>query len=296
MPLISMTGFGKSEGSLLGTEISVEVKSVNGRHLEVSMRMPRDIQSFEYKFKQVVQQYLQRGSINLNINFGSSQENQAIPNGVNMSFLKKYVELSQQIQKDFPEITGNLDINRVLTHPEVLNSDKTTINWDEHLNELCEIIGAALKNLIQMRSEEGLNLEKDIHARIEQISSWLDQIEVLLPTRLKDYQDRLHERINQLIVDFGQVDPMRLHQEVAYMADRMDITEEIVRFRSHNEIFVKTLKQAGPHGKRLNFLLQEMGREANTLTTKSHFVEIQHLAVSIKEELETLREQIANIE
>ncbi|MGL1936665.1 MAG: YicC family protein [Fibrobacterales bacterium] len=292
MALQSMTGFGKSETRYKDMEISLELKSVNNRYLESNLRIPRTLSPYENEFKKLIQQKLIRGSVSLSINI-SSETPSLIPAGYNKALVKSYLKIATDIQKAH-KIPGEVTIDQILQLQDLITYSKTELNGDLLAKQVKKQLNEALKQLIEMRSAEGDNLKKDILARIDLMDSTLKEIKKLTPKRAKDTRDKLLKRVEELMGK-ATLDENRLIQEISIIADKIDVTEEIVRFESHIKAFKSALKSNGPHGKKLNFLLQELLREANTLGTKSNFPEMSHRTVILKEEIETIKEQVLNI-
>jgi len=292
MSIISMTGFGKSESTLNGVSCVIEVRSVNSRFLEISSRIPKNFAYLENDLKSLVKDKLARGSVNLSITLGEGNVGN-IPVCYNEAAIAKFVEITKAMQAKYG-ITGDIQLEHVLTIPEVLQfTDANADNeaWEKHLKAE---LSKALDGVIAMREKEGANLAADLEKRVNHLNAVLDKIEVLDPQRIETWKIKFRERINGLMKD-SEIDDVRLLQEACIMADKLDIHEEITRFRSHNKLFLDALKKGGAQGKNLGFILQEMGREANTLGTKCQSAEIAALAIELKNEIECIREQSLNI-
>ena len=292
MSIISMTGFGKSEYTLNGVSCVIEVRSVNSRFLEISSRIPKNFAYLENDLKSLVKDKLARGSVNLSITLGEGNVGN-IPVCYNEAAIAKFVEITKAMQAKYG-ITGDIQLEHVLTIPEVLQfTDANADNeaWEKHLKAE---LSKALDGVIAMREKEGANLAADLEKRVNHLNAVLDKIEVLDPQRIETWKIKFRERINGLMKD-SEIDDVRLLQEACIMADKLDIHEEITRFRSHNKLFLDALKKGGAQGKNLGFILQEMGREANTLGTKCQSAEIAALAIELKNEIECIREQSLNI-
>lgn len=288
-----MTGFGKAEARFQGIDISVEVKTVNNRFLETTLRIPRELSEWELEYKEQIQTALSRGSVYCTINLQGLSAT-ALPTGIHKETLEAYIQVAQQITA-LNGVSGDLDVNKVIQMNEIIQYSKRQDDLTPLAKKVALVLNKALKAVISMRKEEGKNLRSDLELRIKTIKSNLEATSKLLPLRQKEVSAKLSARIQNLMND-RDLDETRLIQEASILADKLDVTEEIVRFNSHNQIFLATLKLKEPIGKKLNFLLQEMGREANTLATKSQYAEMQHIAVSLKEEIEIIREQVQNIE
>lgn len=192
-------------------------------------------------------------------------------------------------------VSGDLDVNKLIQMSDIVQHSKLEEDLTPLAKKVALALNKALKSIISMRKEEGKNLRIDLEERIKTIKSNLESINQILPERQTELAHKIQTRVQKLMGD-QEIEPARLVQEASVLADKMDVTEEIVRFNSHNQLFLSTLKLKEPVGKKLNFLLQEMGREANTLATKSQYSDMQHLAVGLKEEIEIIREQVQNIE
>jgi uncharacterized protein (TIGR00255 family) len=290
----SMTGFGRAEVSRDGINISTEVRSVNSRYLDITLRLPRSISQREKELKDIIRTFLNRGNLNVTIKI-VYESNGAVPLKVNKAAAKSYYKLLNEIRKSV-KLREQVKLEHLLTFSEVLEpvDEEQT---DEHEWILVqEAVRQALENLNAMRAQEGNELAKDLEKRIHRMEKTLDEVEKLSKERIPEERKNLHERIVQLIEDKFVIDQNRLELEIALMVDKLDITEECVRFRSHNKFFLEALKKNEAAGRKLNFLIQEMNREANTIGSKSSDSAIAHMIIGMKEELEKIREQLQNIE
>lgn len=287
-----MTGFGKSESTLNGVSCVIEVRSVNSRFLEISSKIPKNFAYLENDLKSQIKDKLARGSVNLSITLGEGNVGN-IPVCYNEAAVAKFVEITKAMQAKY-NVTGDIKLEHILAIPEVLQfTDAGADNevWEKHLKAELD---KALDGVIAMREKEGANLAADLEKRVNHLNAVLDKIEVLDPQRIETWKVKFRERINALMKD-SEIDDVRLLQEACIMADKLDIHEEITRFHSHNKLFLDALKKGGAQGKNLGFILQEMGREANTLGTKCQSAEIAALAIELKNEIECIREQSLNI-
>ncbi|MCQ2316293.1 MAG: YicC family protein [Bacteroidales bacterium] len=292
MSIISMTGFGKSESNFQGTSCVIEVRSVNSRFLEISSRIPKNFAYLENDFKKLIKEKLSRGSVNFSITLGAGSVGN-IPVCYNEEAIGKFVDITKAMQTKFG-IAGEIKLEHVLSIPEVLQfTDAGADNeaWEKHLTAE---LSKALDGVNAMREKEGANLALDLERRVKHLNEVLDKVEVLDPKRIDVWKEKFRERINGLMKD-TEIDEVRLLQEACIMADKLDIHEEITRFRSHNKLFLDALAKGGAQGKNLGFILQEMGREANTLGTKCQSADIAALAIELKNEIECIREQSLNI-
>jgi len=291
---ISMTGFGRGQERSGGIKVEVETKSVNSRHLDINIRMPQTYQTEELELKEIIQAYVERGKITIYVRVDESER--GIPDVTfNSKLAKAYANLLQQM-KESSGIKQEITLSDLLSFEDILQSREE----DEQTKKLTfELIKKALEdsltNLNEMRRQEGKQLDNDLRSRLAHIDQSLENIKELSLDRIDTYREKLHERIEALISD-DRLDNERLEQEVAIVADKIDITEEVVRLNSHIKLFYETLDRDQPIGRRLNFLLQEMNREINTIGSKANDSEISQEAVFVKENLEKLREQVQNIE
>ncbi len=287
-----MTGYGKDEFKLHGTQCTVEVRSVNNRFLEISCHLPKTFSHLEFSLKEEVKKFLSRGSVNLTVTLGESEEG-AVPSGYSREAVEAFLKIARDIQKEYG-ISGEPTLEQVLSLPNVLQYGSES-DQKETEELLKSSLDRALKTLVQMREKEGLNLKSDLEARVRQMDCILDQIKTLDPERIVAWKEKFEERLKKLVGEAG-LDPVRVTQEASIIADRLDINEEITRFKSHNKLFLSALETGTNQGKKLTFILQEMGREANTLATKCQSAKIAALAIQLKDSVETIREQTMNIE
>jgi uncharacterized protein (TIGR00255 family) len=291
--VVSMTGFGRGTASARGITVMVEMRSVNSRFLEVSARLPRSLSLRENEIRDILRKKLTRGKINLLLAVERETDG-SIPVVVNPSAARAYYRLLQQVKKAV-KLKESVKLQHLLQFSEIFET-RSLVNTDEEEWRIAqEALESALLDLETMRSQEGRELGKDFRLRIAALEEKLGQIERLSRESIPVERTRLRERIAQLL-EGETPDEGRLEMELALLADRLDVTEECVRFRSHNKFFLEALGSSEPSGRKLNFLVQEMNREANTIGSKSSSTEIAHLVVGLKEELEKIREQLQNVE
>ena len=290
----SMTGYGRGECSKKNITAVVELRSVNSRFFEFSSRLPRSLTLRENEIKEIIRSKLARGKISLTAAL-QSETNGKLPLKVNTPAAKSYYKLLNQLRTSL-KLKETVKLEHVLRFSEVLEGGIDEEGASEEWAVFEESLQLAVKDLQTMRANEGREISKDIIARVEHIQKDLVHIEATSIQRIPEERTRLHERIMQLVSDKSVVDSQRLELEIALLADKLDVTEECVRFRSHNKFFLDALHNDDAAGRKLNFLIQEMNREANTIGSKSNDTEIAHLVVSIKEELEKIREQLQNVE
>lgn len=289
----SMTGYGKADYENRKLGISIEVSSVNSRFLEYSLRIPRQLSFLEPKFKELIAAGIGRGKIFLTVNYED--------NGIGIDRLainKKLAdEIFQQLAslKKTYRLAGEIEIGHLLDFPDIFRIEKADNIKREVWPSMKVAMNRALDELITMRKREGTNLKKDLAARLKHLADRIKQVEKLSSRNVGASRKRLTQRINE-VLNGKTLDNMRLEEEVAYIAERSDITEECVRFKSHLKQFELGIKKSGPIGKKLNFILQELNRETNTIGAKAADMKISHFVVELKDEIEKMREQIQNVE
>ncbi len=292
--IISMTGFGRAEISNESATVSVELRSVNNRFLEISTRMPRELNARENDIREIIRKVLTRGKIHLNITI----EQQTAPNtaiNVDPEVVKVYKDALDQVRKH-AKIKETVSLAHLLQFSdELLGKNVATAQETDHWEMVAQAVETAVRDLEQMRRNEGRELARDIRERIKAIDTMVERAEQLSKDRIPAERQRLRERIAQLFEN-DEIDEQRLEFEIVMLADKLDITEECVRYRSHSKFFVEAVKGPEPAGRKLGFLLQEINREITTIGSKSNDAEIAHLVVQGKEELEKIREQVQNIE
>ncbi|HTR80418.1 MAG TPA: YicC/YloC family endoribonuclease [Bacteroidota bacterium] len=290
----SMTGYGRGECLKNGISAVVELRSVNSRFFELGTRLPRSLALRENEIKEIVRSKVVRGKISLTTSL-QSDANGKVPLKVNTAAAQSYYKLLSQLRKSL-KLKEKVKLEHLLRFSEVFeggeDEEEASAEWEAFEGAL----QLAVKELQSMRAKEGGEISKDIIDRVEDIQRRLESIESISKERIPEERSRLHERIGQLLGDKFPVDAQRLELEIALLADKLDVTEECVRFRSHNKFFLEALRNGDAAGRKLNFLIQEMNREANTVGSKSNDTAIAHHVIAIKEELEKIREQLQNIE
>jgi len=289
-----MTGFGRGETTENGITATVEIKSLNSRYLDVSTRLPQRLQDRELEAKELVQEYVNRGKINITVNV-----TEADSAGPSIAVDTNKVVGYSQIIKELKEAAG---IDEPITIRDITQFNDVFINKEEDEEILEEkwnvaekALQEALRSLLKMRTQEGDQLKNDLIDRIDFIDENIEIITKETNGRADETREKLLERINNL-VDEDKIDPERLEMEVAILVDKMDVTEEIVRLRSHLKFFKEAVEQPEPAGRQLNFLTQEINRELNTIGSKANNSEIAQYVVKCKEALEQIREQVQNVE
>ena len=290
----SMTGYGKAMVAGDDFSVSVDLKTVNNRFLDIHLRVGSELGSLEPSIKKRITSRLSRGRVDVTV---SMERVAQIAYEINRPLIAGYVSALKQLQQDF-NIGGELDINAIVRIPGAVQPARNGID-DRITGALERALDQALDELEKMREQEGDALKKELRERVQKIETLVPIIESSAAGLADAYRLRLQKRIGELLNRGGQVieiDPVRLAQEVAYLADRSDVSEEMVRLRSHLTQFQEALDASGDAGKMLDFLLQELNREANTTLSKSTDLAIKEAGLAIKAEVEKLREQVQNVE
>jgi uncharacterized protein (TIGR00255 family) len=287
----SMTGYGIASFEAGSAKYTVEIKSLNSKFLELTLRLPKAFSEKEFQLRNECTKQVERGKVNLSINV--EQQNGTVKAaGIDTALLKNYFEQLKAVSAELGEPTGNL-LQLALGLPEVVKYDEETVS-EEEWHAVEKTFNEAVKAFQKFRADEGNVLEQDIKYRIGIILENLKQVELFEPKRVPV----IRERLDQFLADaVGReiLDQNRLEQELIYYIDKLDITEEKIRLKSHCDYFIETLKNADANGKKLAFITQEIGREINTLGSKANDADIQKLVVGMKEELEKIKEQLLNV-
>ncbi len=288
----SMTGVGRATGPALSPTVTlaVEIKSYNHRFLEISVKAPSAFAPLEDEIRKAVQAHVARGHIIVTI----QQDREIINNQfeVDHALLKAYLQVAKELQRKH-KTTGTININTLLAIPGMIRVSGESVSADSLWPEFQPILVKAIEDFLRMKDREGQATGQSIAASLDLIERDLQSIERLIPTRDQHYRERLTEHLKEFDPN---LDKDRYYQEVVYMADRLDISEEFQRLRGHLDLFRQSLSQDPHPGRRLYFLLQEIQREANTLGVKANYQEIGETVVRVKEEIEKIREQAQNLE
>jgi len=293
--ILSMTGYGMASAQKDDFTVSVEIRTVNHRFLDPHVRISREYLFLEGEIQKAVRKVLDRGRVEINVSIQNTGPAVFL---VNENLLKGYLEAGQKLKEDF-NIQGDLDIKALLGFPGILqNRDTMPDNASGVLSELTDAcMQEALSGVLRMRRLEGDALRTDMLSNLDVIGNGVDRIQELSITSAADILQKLQDRLSQLLPQGGgDVDPQRLAQEVALLADKADISEEIARLKSHIEQYRSLVDSEEKSGKKLDFLLQEFHRETNTILSKSGNLDIAHHAIAIKTNIEKLREQVQNVE
>ena len=291
----SMTGYGRAEAVLTGRKFTVEMKSVNHRYLETSLRLPGILLPLETEIKKRIGEQFSRGRIEatFRVDSGGNTEN----GGrfvLNLPLIRNYHALLSQLKEEL-QLSDEISLSMMAGFRDAFVTTETVQDPETLWDGLSRVLDEAIRMLTEMREQEGESLKRDLTARLSLIAGFLEVIAGRTPQVVLEYQKRLVERIRELTGGMA-IDEARLLQEVAIMAEKSDITEEIVRFRSHIDQFTGLLTGGDAAGRKIDFLIQEMGREINTIGSKSGDAEISRNVIEVKGELAKLRECVQNIE
>ncbi|MBD3287748.1 YicC family protein [candidate division KSB1 bacterium] len=296
--IASMTGYGRSDVKTSSQEITVEIRTLNNRFLDISVRLPKNLSQFEDEVRNLVKKHLVRGRVNISINVKESANDNNGSAKANLELAQHYLKQLKFLKKQL-NLSGNIRVEHLLPFTDIFLMEEESEDLTGLWNELREAIEQALENVKKMRHDEGNELSLDLQKRVKLLDHNILEIEELAASRIDKERERLREKIENLtsIDAVGEdVNEGRIEMEIALLATRIDVTEECTRFKSHNKMFLEILESDGAIGRKLNFLLQEMTREANTIGSKAYDADISHLVVMIKEEVEKIREQVQNIE
>ena len=289
----SMTGYGSAKGQTGGLEITVELKSVNNRYLDTSVRLPRSFLFAEDAVKSAVQAHISRGKVDVFVSIDTSLADDMTVK-VNEPLLKGYIEAIRHISEEY-SLANDLTALSVSRFPDVLSVEKKDLDAEAISAALCEVTERALCDFDAMRLREGEKLRDDVLSRLATIDSLVSRVEHEAPTTVLEYRRRLEQKMTEVLGTVG-IDENRIIAEVAIFADRIAVDEETVRLRSHMSQLKTMINGSSPTGRKIDFLIQEFNREANTIGSKCQSSDIAHVVVDLKSEIEKIREQIQNIE
>lgn len=289
----SMTGFGRCEIAQDNRKFTVEMKSVNHRYLDVNIKMPKKLNFFENTIRNELKNYISRGKVDVYISYEDYSENNTSVR-YNKDIATVYLQYLNQMAEDF-NLDNDIRVSTLSKYPEVFIMEEQNIDEDELWKDLGKAIAGAAENFVQTRIAEGENLRKDMLNKLNGMLKLVDYITERSPEIVEEYQAKLTEKIRELLGD-NQMEESRVLTEVAIFADKVCVDEELVRLRSHIETTGKTLTEGGTIGRKLDFIAQEMNREANTILSKANAMDISNCAIELKTEIEKIREQIQNIE
>ncbi len=289
----SMTGYGMAEIERDGQRLSAEIRSVNHRFCEVSVRAPKAALLFEDQIRQLIQDRFSRGKFNLTVTWiGAGEQGDVLK--LNEAVADRYVGLMKQLSARY-QLSGEIDLRTMSSLPDLFTWEHSTFSDEETWTLVKSVVEKACDSMNLMKGREGSALASDLEKRLVIIRSQLEKVTDRAPLRPAEAKERMLSRIRPLLDDV-EMDPIRIAQEVAMLADRLDCTEECVRLAAHLDQFKHLIEGPELAGRKLNFLLQEMNREANTIGSKANDVEIARAVIVMKEEIERLREQVQNVE
>ena len=290
----SMTGYGKGVYELDGNKLTIELRAVNHKALDLGIKLPRILIFLEDSIRKQIQNDIARGHIDVLVNFEQSEQEKGLymPNS---ALAESWLNSVALLHNRFPNLENDVTLSTLARVPDVISREETDAN-DESLQKLCKVtLGIALDALVAMREREGLALKKDLSAKLDEIEGYRQEIEKYAPTVVENYRKKLNERIEQAVSP-NVVDQNLLATEIALYADHVAIDEELTRLKIHVEHMRQYLEEAKPIGRDIEFLVQELNREANTIGSKAQCIEITNNVLKIKNVIEKIREQAANIE
>jgi uncharacterized protein (TIGR00255 family) len=291
----SMTGYGMVERDLPLGKVAVEVRSLNHKYLDISLRLPRGFFTLEPKIRDLVKQWVARGRVDLTMKIDPSSS--SVPRyrlEADMKLAEEYIRLLNSIKDTF-SLNGEVTLDHIAGSREIVPFLEVKEDAEPYWEEIASVTEQALEALDASRRKEGEVLEKDLTGRLAEARKLMDEIKGRAPSVVDSYRERLRERVRALL-EGSDFDERRFYQEVAYFAERSDVSEEVIRMESHLRQFASKLNEEGAVGRGLDFILQEMSRETNTIGAKSTDADNAHKVIELKGELERLREQVQNIE
>ena len=289
----SMTGYGNAKGSVAGFSITIELRSVNNRYLDLGIKLPRGFLFAESEIKSFVQERISRGKVDFFLSLDTVESDQTRIR-VNTHLAEAYRDAIATVGKqlDLPVLTNALDIARF---PDVLSPEKEELDREAFMEQLLPLVEEAIRDFNAMRAREGEKLAEDLLKKADRIEELLHEVELQAPKTVSAYRDRLENKLREVLTDTSVAEE-RILAEAAIFADRVATDEETVRLHSHLSQFRKLMSDGSPIGRKLDFLIQEFNREANTIGSKFQDSEIAYLVVELKSEIEKIREQVQNIE
>lgn len=289
----SMTGFGRCEVAEGNRKFTVELKSVNHRYLDVAIKMPKKFNFFESSIRNVLKEYIQRGKVDVFISYEDFSEKTAVVK-YNKEIAGEYLEYLRQMSEEFG-LENDIRVSALSRYPEVFTMEEADIDEEELWKQLERALRGAAQQFVESRVREGENLRTDLIAKLDGMLAHVDYIVERSPQIVEEYKARIYDKVRELLSD-AQAEDNRILMEVTLFADKICVDEEMVRLRSHIETTRQTLLEGGSVGRKLDFIAQEMNREANTTLSKSNNLDISNRAIELKTDIEKVREQIQNIE
>ncbi len=289
----SMTGFGRCEVQKDSRKFTVELKSVNHRYLDVNIRMPKKLNFFETAIRTLLKSYANRGKVDIFITYEDLSQAQ-VSVKYNAALAAEYMKYLRQMEEDFG-LENDVRVSTLSRYPEVFTMEEQSEDEEELWNGLKEALEGAFTQFVETRKTEGENLKKDILSKLDLLSEQIGFIEERSPKIVAEYRAKLEDKMKELLAD-TQIEESRIAAEVILFADKICTDEEVVRLKSHISHMRNTLEEQDEIGRKLDFIAQEMNREANTILSKANDIEVSDRAISLKTEIEKIREQIQNIE
>ena len=291
--MLSMTGYGKGEYAEGGLELTCEIKTVNNRYLDVSIKAPRIFAAYEDVIRNTIRKKMTRGHADVYISLKDKREKESSLTP-DLALAASYVSAAKALREAFPDLPDDVTLSSVLRYPEVLKQEDSVSLDEEMTNALDVALNMALDKLNEMRLVEGEKLKADMLARVATIEGLVNEVQTRAPLVAAEYREKLTSRVKEYLADV-KMDEGRLLTEVAVFTDKSNIDEELTRLHSHIEQF-RSIAEEGIVGRKLDFLIQEFNREANTTCSKSNDVTITRAGLALKNEIEKIREQVQNIE
>ena len=291
--MLSMTGYGKGEYKEGGVELTCEIKTVNNRYLDVSVKAPRIFTAYEDVIRSLVREKLTRGHADVFVSLKDKREKQTTMS-LDLALAASYVQSAKTLKEAFPDLTDDITLAGVLRYPDVLKQEDVNAADDELITALKTALSQALDNLNKMRLVEGEKLKADMLSRLQTIEGLVEQITLRAPKIAQEYREKLTAKVKEYLAE-ASIDESRILSEVAVFSDKSNIDEELTRLRSHIEQF-RSIAEEGIVGRKLDFLVQEFNREANTTCSKSNDITITRAGLALKNEIEKIREQVQNLE
>jgi uncharacterized protein (TIGR00255 family) len=291
--LKSMTGFGRGEGETTIGKISIETRSVNHRFCDINIKLPKRFAPYEARMKEIIRAHVSRGRVDVSLKLDAVGEN-TVRLHVDLQLAEQYYK-AIQILKEKLQFKDDIPLDLLVGAKDIIMAKEEVEDIEPYWQEVIPILKQSVKDMDQMKLSEGETLSRDLQQRLGRILRYLKEVKHQFPISLQAYWGRLNERVRSLL-EGVELDPARFQQEIAILAERFDITEEVVRAESHLNQFETLLTSEEPVGRKMDFLLQEIHREMNTISSKANDAKISQAMVEIKSELEKIREQVQNIE
>lgn len=289
----SMTGFGRCESADEKRKFAVELKSVNHRYLDVSIKMPKKLNFFESGIRSLLKEYIERGKVDVYVTYEDyTEDNYALK--YNVPLAAEYLKYLNSMAEEF-HLENDIRVSTLSRYPDVFVMEEQDIDEKELWDSLQKALRGASEQFVESRIREGETLKTDLCSKLDELLSYVDFIEERSPQIMQEYRTRLEEKIKELLGD-RQMDEGRIITEITIYADKVCVDEETVRLRSHINAMKETLESGGSIGRKLDFIAQEMNREANTILSKANNIEISDVGINLKTGIEKVREQIQNIE